>query len=189
MKKHKTKIIWTVVIVGLMGLMYWGGGASSAATWEDTEISCLAGGHQGLAFHIHSDLSVTIDGQQQIIPANTGINSTCMAEVHTHDASGYIHVESTDRSAVLTLADFFAVWGEPIDRDSYEATVLVNNEESDFNYEFRDGDDVKVAFTSIDTESTDETGEAATSSEDSSSTTTDVEVEVDAGTTTSVDEV
>jgi hypothetical protein len=168
MKKHKTKIIWGVVLVGLIGLMYWGGGSSSSATWEDTDVSCLASGHQGLAFHIHSNLAVIIDGQQQPIQANTGISQVCMAEVHTHDASGYVHAESTDHNAVLTLRDFFAVWDEKTEREGYEANVLVNSEGADFDYEFRDGDDVEVVFTSTDASVSDE--EVGTTTDDEGNT-------------------
>lgn len=182
MKKHKTKIIWGVVILGLVGLMYWGGGASSAATWEDTDVACIPGGHQNLAYHIHADLTVTIDGQQQTIPTNTGINSTCMAEVHTHDATGYIHAESVDRNSVQTLDDFFAVWGEETEREGYEVTVLVNGEESGFDYQWRDGDNVEVMFNS-----TDDTDTAtSTNSEevtDATSTSAEQEVEVETAAT------
>lgn len=184
MKKHKTKIIWGVIIVGLVGLMYWGGQTSNASNWEDTDVSCIPGGHQSLAFHIHTDLTVTVDGQQQTIPSNTGISHSCMSEVHTHDSSGNIHVESSDRSTVLTLADFFAVWDEPIERDGYETTVLVNGEESDFDYQFRDGDDIEVSFQSTDevvdndqsASTTDEGDASATTSENTESVDTEVEV-------------
>ncbi|MEX2515097.1 MAG: hypothetical protein WD335_03140 [Candidatus Paceibacterota bacterium] len=198
MKKHKTKIIWTVVIVGLVGLMFWGSQSSNASNWEDTDISCIPGGHQSLAFHIHADLKVLVDGQQQIIPANTGISHSCMAEVHTHNTSGQIHIESTNRSTVLTLADFFAVWGEDTERDGYETTVLVNGEEAGFLYEWRDGDSIEVVFTAE--EGTDnETDDTATTSTDQTATTSDddatstetestAEVEVEGGATTSIEE-
>jgi hypothetical protein len=176
MKKHKTKIIWGAVIVALLGLMYWGGGASSAATWEETDVSCIPGGHQNLAYHIHADLLVSVDGEGQTIPTNTGISSSCMAEVHTHNQTGYIHAESVDRDSIQTLGDFFAVWGEQTEREGYEAVVMVNGEESSFEYQFRDGDDIQVSFNS-EGGITDNT---ATTSEDSLSTTSASEADVDA---------
>ena len=45
-------------------------------------------------FHIHPQLTIVINGQQQVIPANTGITEACMNSIHTHDATGKLHVES-----------------------------------------------------------------------------------------------
>lgn len=188
MKKHKTKIIWGVIILALVGLMFWGGQSSSAETWQDTDVDCLPSGHQGLAFHIHADLSVFVDGQQQTIPANTGISRTCMAEVHTHDASGYIHIESTDRNAVLTVHDFFKVWDQPIEREGYKATVMVNGEEADFDYEWRDGDDVQVMFESDDSDGEAEETSTTTDEQDESATSAEAAVEVDVDATTTAEE-
>jgi hypothetical protein len=119
---------------------------------------------------------VSVDGEGQTIPTNTGISSSCMAEVHTHNQTGYIHAESVDRDSIQTLGDFFAVWGEQTEREGYEAVVMVNGEESSFEYQFRDGDDIQVSFNS-EGGITDNT---ATTSEDSLSTTSASEADVDA---------
>ncbi len=70
---------------------------------------------EGEAQHIHPYLRVLIDGQPVPIPALVGIRSisknlACLEPVHTHDASGIIHIESPDPGQIYTLADFFAIW-------------------------------------------------------------------------------
>jgi hypothetical protein len=45
-----------------------------------------------------------------VVPANIGIENGTFAEIHTHDTSGIIHVESNSNT-VLTLGQFFDVWG------------------------------------------------------------------------------
>src|SRR5262249_43759878 len=76
--------------------------------------------HLGLAMHIHPKLTIIINGQQQVIPASIGLtypsgssnpNSsfTAATPIHTHDTSGYLHVEST-QVYTFRLSDFFDVW-------------------------------------------------------------------------------
>lgn len=64
--------------------------------------------------HFHPLISVWVDGKQMPVPANIGIDPTKgvmqMAGLHTHDASGTIHVEGVDHA---TLGQFFAIWGVP----------------------------------------------------------------------------
>ena len=66
---------------------------------------------EGTAVHIHQHLDLYVDGHGVPVPAGIGINPAVgFAPLHTHDASGVIHVESpTVRS--YTLGEFFAVWG------------------------------------------------------------------------------
>jgi hypothetical protein len=82
--------------------------------------------------HVHSHLDVFIDGQPILVPAGIGINiedpevkyfedvgsyggievcdQPCISPLHTHDASGIIHTESSDPEP-LTLGQFFVEWG------------------------------------------------------------------------------
>jgi hypothetical protein len=66
---------------------------------------------EGTAVHIHQHLDLYVDGRKVTVPAGVGIDPAVgYAPLHTHDASGIIHVESpTVRT--YTLGDFFAVWG------------------------------------------------------------------------------
>ena len=69
-------------------------------------------------FHIHSHLSIFMNGQALAIPANVGIvqltpTTDCHYYVHTHDHSGKIHMEAPAPQA-FTLGNLFAIWGMPL---------------------------------------------------------------------------
>ena len=73
--------------------------------------------HTTLGMHIHPNLSIFINGEEQEIPANVGMySSVCMRPVHTHDATGKIHVEwGTVKD--FTLGEFFKVWNKSFTKD------------------------------------------------------------------------
>jgi hypothetical protein len=69
--------------------------------------------HTGLGLHWHAQLSISILGTPYTVPADIGIvSTTCYRPLHTHDASGTIHIELPGPRAVY-LRDFFAIWGLP----------------------------------------------------------------------------
>jgi hypothetical protein len=63
-------------------------------------------------YHIHALLRVYINGKQEPVPAYIGIdpNGQFLAALHTHDASGIIHMES-DNFYPFKLGQFFDIWG------------------------------------------------------------------------------
>jgi hypothetical protein len=63
-------------------------------------------------FHIHAKLRVFADGGRVTVPANVGIDSVTntLASLHTHDTTGIVHMEATQRYP-FTLGQFFEVWG------------------------------------------------------------------------------
>jgi hypothetical protein len=70
-----------------------------------------------LTEHIHAHLAIEHQGTNVQVPANIGMVSAgdamiCIYWLHTHDDSGTIHIEAPGGN--FTLADFFAVWGEPL---------------------------------------------------------------------------
>src|SRR3954469_16580034 len=78
-------------------------------------ITCDAG--EGQRIHIHQHLVIYDRGKAVDIPAFIGIPQVarCIYWLHTHTPDGIIHIEApVDRS--FTLGDFFAVWGQPLDR-------------------------------------------------------------------------
>jgi len=95
-------------------------GIFGAKTWDDGStisggqgkpignINCLVNEN----YHIHSHLTIIREGRVLAIPKNIGLQG-CAYEVHTHDATGYIHIE-TQSYHRITLGDFFAVWGQPL---------------------------------------------------------------------------
>ncbi len=75
--------------------------------------SCLRA--EGDAQHIHPYLRIVINGQPVTIPAFIGFRAlpgggACLEPVHTHDASGIVHIESPSPTQTYTLADFFTIW-------------------------------------------------------------------------------
>jgi hypothetical protein len=66
-------------------------------------------------FHIHSHVSIFMNGQALAIPANIGRGGalTCTYSIHTHDHSGKIHMEGP-APTTFTLGQLFGIWGMPL---------------------------------------------------------------------------
>jgi hypothetical protein len=65
---------------------------------------------EGFAVHIHAHLDVFVNGKRVRVPAGIGIADTFISPLHTHDASGIVHVESPTVRR-FTLGQVLAVWG------------------------------------------------------------------------------
>jgi hypothetical protein len=96
-------------------------------------------------FHIHTHLTIFVNGQQRQVPAGIGIpgavatqtqagpfidSGTCFYWLHTHAADGIIHIESPVQRT-YTLGEFFDEWGQPLGPDQAGAahgkvTVIMN---------------------------------------------------------------
>jgi len=82
-------------------------------------------GQEMLKTHIHAHLSLFYHGEQLAIPYGIGIIKPFTVVhgfvgagkgyywLHTHDASGILHIESPDQRT-YTLGNFFDIWGEPL---------------------------------------------------------------------------
>ncbi|MBC8104421.1 MAG: hypothetical protein H7Z41_17740 [Cytophagales bacterium] len=78
-------------------------------------------------YHIHTHLSLFVNGDQIAIPAGIGFkdpiadanglveDGICLYDLHTHDQTGIVHVESAAQRD-FTLGMFFALWGRPLSR-------------------------------------------------------------------------
>jgi hypothetical protein len=87
-----------------------------------------------LEYHVHAHLDVFVDGKQIVVPGGIGIDTTnpgvhsgvvngfpayggivvpcnapCISPLHTHDATGVLHTESSTRKN-NTLGQFFTEW-------------------------------------------------------------------------------
>jgi hypothetical protein len=68
-------------------------------------------GAEGTVLHIHQHLDLYVNGKKVQLPALVGINdNTYITEVHTHDTTGVIHVESPTQRT-FTLGQLFGEWG------------------------------------------------------------------------------
>jgi hypothetical protein len=71
---------------------------------------------EGQAVHIHQHLDIFVEGKQVTVPNQIGIASSggFISDLHTHDATGIMHVESPTVTS-FSLGQFFAVWGVRLD--------------------------------------------------------------------------
>jgi hypothetical protein len=63
-------------------------------------------------YHVHAQLKVFVDGDEQPVPADIGIDSArgFISSIHTHDEKGIIHMEAVEPYD-FTLGDFMTIWG------------------------------------------------------------------------------
>jgi hypothetical protein len=71
---------------------------------------------EGTAQHTHQHLDLYVDGRRVTVPTDIGINQSegFLSPIHTHDATGIIHVESPVVRD-FTLGELFDVWGVRFD--------------------------------------------------------------------------
>ncbi len=89
----------------------------------------------GNGYHVHIFLGIVYKGQLMAIPDTIGMvkpgpevngftnTAQCFYEIHTHDASGIIHLEVAQShalsSVVFKLKDALKVWGVPVGAKSF----------------------------------------------------------------------
>ena len=73
----------------------------------------IGGEGQGVVLHIHAHLDIYVNGKKETVPGGIGIYNTAggfLTELHTHDATGVIHIESPTKRQ-FSLGEFLGVWG------------------------------------------------------------------------------
>lgn len=76
------------------------------------------------AYHEHAHLTILNTGRRVRIPGTVGHGRHgCLYWLHTHDASGLIHLEAPHRF-VPTLGAFFDIWGQPFSSNQVAHTTL-----------------------------------------------------------------
>ena len=121
-------------------------GPSAATAGQAIDgISCQTS--EQTVFHIHTHLTIFVNGQQRQVPAGIGIpgamaqqtpggpfidSGTCFYWLHTHAADGIIHIESPVQRT-YTLGEFFDEWGQPLGPSQVgsahgKVTVIVNGQ-------------------------------------------------------------
>jgi hypothetical protein len=110
------------------------------------------------SYHVHALLSVFVEGEPVLVPADIGIDRTTgyHSPLHTHTPDGIIHFEADD-PASFTLGQFFTMWGVEFASDRLgdmqaqggsSVHVVVNGApiEDPGTYEINEGDNVVVAY-------------------------------------------
>jgi hypothetical protein len=94
--------------------------------------------------HVHPHLAIFYNGKQIQVPQFIGfapsLAGSCLYWIHTHDASGVIHIEAPDLSppqgGPFTLGMLFDIWGQPLQPDDVaglkgDVTAYVNGQKYD----------------------------------------------------------
>jgi hypothetical protein len=83
---------------------------------------------EGTVVHYHAHLDILVNGRPVTVPGNLGIDTTQsqLAEVHTHDATGVIHIEAPDKGHRYVLGQVFAEWDVRLDATHLGGLVAGN---------------------------------------------------------------
>jgi len=168
----KTIITFILVIIVVGGFMF------LSKTWnqsiKNSQVKKLETSSDLIStegIHWHPELTITIKGEKQVIPANIGIGMQyagypqydpmmMMTNMHTHDNSGTLHWEVMKgpvKKDDIRLSQFFAIWGKKFTSscifdtcNSSEGQVKfkVNGQDNqDFeNYLVKDKDKIEIIF-------------------------------------------
>ena len=128
--KKKNKIIALLVISGIVAgigyTIYRSDNTSSSAAATIDGIECNTS--EFATLHIHTHLDFYVNSNHLTVPERIGIvDNKCLYWMHTHDASGIIHIESP-KSQEFTLGQFIDIWKASSDFPIYGATpkIFVN---------------------------------------------------------------
>jgi len=110
--KKRSKLIALLAIAGIVAgisyVSYQASNTSSSAAAIIDGIECNT--NEFATLHIHAHLDFYVNGNHMTVPERIGIvDNKCLYWMHTHDASGVIHIESP-KSADFTLAQFIDIW-------------------------------------------------------------------------------
>jgi hypothetical protein len=101
---------------------------ANAATGQTVDgVQCQT--NEQLVSHVHTHLTVFVNGKARVIPYGIGIpgaeavgtahgafveTGSCFYWLHSHQEDGVVHVESPSTSLSFTLGQFFQIWGQPL---------------------------------------------------------------------------
>ncbi len=83
-------------------------------TSTDPGVCAPINGHDGLAMHIHPELSIFANNVRQEIPADIGIENGQMLPLHTHDNTGRLHVEAPVVRDFKLKHFITDIWNQPL---------------------------------------------------------------------------
>lgn len=148
--KFPTKLAYLLIgVIALFGIAKLSSGNTSGAV--------VAEGVPDEPVHWHPHLTIEINGENIVIPANVGLGSV-HAPLHTHDATGTLHIENDYPSfKTIRLGYFFEVWNKNFNsecifdyctNETHEMKVFVNGVE---NFEYGDYvmqelDEIKITY-------------------------------------------
>lgn len=146
MLKNKS-IFWVVgsgvAVFGLFVILSLSSGSDSKDTNDVSGAPCI----YSEVFHIHPHLQILVNGQEEIIPADIGVEPGCTREIHTHKTDGEIHIEAAkDRG--FKFSNFLSVWGKSLQRPDYLLTMTVDGvETTDTSFVLKDKQQIILSYT------------------------------------------
>src|SRR3989344_416040 len=111
-KFNKKYLVYGIILLVIIGFVWFikNNPTPDCETQPASEMNI--DGHTNLAMHIHSVLKIIINGKEQDIPSNIGLmGNNIMRPIHTHDASGTVHIEAPC-TREFKLKEFFEIWGK-----------------------------------------------------------------------------
>lgn len=109
-KKTHALILAGIALLGLVIYLFTIPVRQTAGAYSSVDgVQCNS--LEGTVLHIHPHLSIVINNNSYVVPAQIGILNTCLYWLHTHDTSGTIHIESPTFQN-FTLGQFLAVWNQ-----------------------------------------------------------------------------
>lgn len=112
--------------------------------------------------HWHPNLTISIDGKKQELPASLGVTGGVHQKIHTHDTDakdGVVHIEAQGivSKEDIKLSNFFRIWGKEFSSTKLfdktngpkgKVKMKVNGKENlDFdNYQMREDDKIEISY-------------------------------------------
>lgn len=101
--------------------------------------------------HWHPELVILVKGVRQPIPAHIGLEGVIERPIHTHDATGVIHLELSGlvKKSDTTLGQFFKVWKKTLsDFGTSTPRMTVNGVANTalLDYPMKDKDKIELYF-------------------------------------------
>lgn len=156
-RKGKNILILAASLIVFLGIVFGGFKyISSSPTNIQADLTRQCVNHAAAGMHIHPRLEIEINGEERSIPANIGVSVGCMKPLHTHDASGTLHIEF-QRPHDFTLGDFFRVWDKEFSElqifdfkvdEEHSITMTVDSEPNEEyeNHILKDGERIVISY-------------------------------------------
>jgi hypothetical protein len=113
----KQPIDWKTLPALQTGKPPWSNGGDTLSLRLGKGLGLNQLGQEQLAFHIHQHLDLYVDGKHVTVPTGVGFGidpttgkAQYITELHTHNSSGILHVESA-QDLRYELGQFFGEWG------------------------------------------------------------------------------
>ncbi len=158
-KIKKWATLFSVTVLGIWFMVWFISGFAKAGDLCKTApvAELNIGGHANINLHIHANLRIVIDSVEQQVPSGIGIAPNIMRPLHTHDATGEIHIEGLCIRS-YRLGEFFDVWKRTFNSscifdhctDNGRLRMTVNGEENFLydKYIMQDNDNIVIEYTS-----------------------------------------